>query len=238
MNVVAIIPAAGEGRRMDAVVKKQFLHLHGRPILSHTLGVFDASPEIDGVVLVVAAQQRQVLYEDILDPYPCDKLLRVVDGGQERQESVARGLDAVPPECGLVVVHDGVRPLLDMDLLGSVVRTARRHGAAIAAIPAGDTVKRGQEGLITETLDRENIWLAQTPQAFHTSLLRQAYEEAVRHQILGTDDASLVERLGVEVHLVSGSLENIKVTTPTDLLVAEGILAHRRQRQEALRSKE
>ena len=235
MNVVAIIPAAGEGRRMGAVVKKQFLHLNGVPILSHTLRVFDASPEIDGVVLVIAAQQRQVLNEEVLHPYPCDKLLRVVDGGRERQESVARGLDAVPLECELVVVHDGVRPLVDMDLLGSVVKTARQHGAAIAAIPAGDTVKRGQKGLVTETLERESIWLAQTPQAFHTSLLRQAYEEAHRHQVLVTDDAALLERLGVEVHLVTGSPENIKVTTPIDLVVAEGILAHRRQRTEGIK---
>lgn len=236
MNVVAIIPAAGEGRRMGGVVKKQFLHLDGIPILAHTLGVFDASPEIDGVVLVAAAQERNILDKEILASYPCDKLLRVVDGGRERQESVARGLDAVPQECDLVVVHDGVRPLVDTELLSSVVKTAQQHGAAIAAIPAGDTVKRGQRGLVTETLEREIIWLAQTPQAFHTSLLRQAYEEAYRHQVLVTDDAALIERLGVKVHLVTGSVENIKVTTPIDLVVAEAILAHRRQRAEENRS--
>lgn len=230
MNVIAIIPAAGEGRRMGATVEKQFLHLNGRPILSHTLRVFDASPEIDGVVLVVAAQQHQVLHEEVLDSYPCDKLLRIVDGGQERQDSVALGLDAVPRECELVVVHDGVRPLVDIDLLGSVVKTAHQHGAAIAAIPAGDTVKRGQKGLVTATLERETIWLAQTPQAFHTSLLRQAYEKALRDQVMVTDDAALVERLGVEVHLVPGSPENIKVTTPTDLVVAEAILTNREGR--------
>ena len=227
MNVIAIIPAAGEGQRMRTTVEKQFLHLNGMPILSHTLKVFDASPEIDGVVLVVAAQQHKVLHEEVLDTHPCAKLFRVVDGGRERQDSVACGLDAVPRECELVVVHDGVRPLVDIDLLGSVVKTAHQHGAAIAAIPARDTVKRGQEGLVTETLEREAIWLAQTPQAFHTSLLRQAYEKAVRDQVMVTDDAALVERMGVEVHLVPGSPENIKVTTPTDLIIAEALLAQR-----------
>ena len=227
MNVVAIIPAAGEGRRMGATVEKQFMHLNGTPILSHTLKVFDASPVIDGVVLVVAAQQHQVLHEEVLDSYPCDKLLRVVDGGQERQDSVALGLAAVPQECELVVVHDGVRPLVDMDLLGSVVKSAQQHGAAIAAIPAGDTVKRVRKGLVTTTLERETIWLAQTPQAFHASLLRQAYEKALKDQVMVTDDAALVERLGVEVHLVPGSPENIKVTTPTDIIIAEALLAQR-----------
>ena len=215
---------------MGAAVEKQFLHLNGMPVLSHTLKVFDASPEIDGVVLVVAPQQHQVLREEVLDTYPCDKLFRVVDGGHQRQDSVGCGLDAIPQECELVVVHDGVRPLVDIDLLGTVVRTAQRHGAAIAAIPAGDTVKRVQEGLVTETLERETIWLAQTPQAFHTSLLRQAYKKVLRDQIVVTDDAALVERMGVDVHLVHGSPENIKVTTPTDLVVAEAILAHRQGR--------
>ena len=215
---------------MGTTVEKQFLHLNGIPILSRTLKVFDASPDIDGVVLVVAAQQHKVLHEEVLGPHPCAKLYRVVDGGQERQDSVARGLNAVPGECDLVVVHDGVRPLVDIDLLGSVVKTAHQQGAAIAAIPAGDTVKRGQQGLVTETLERETIWLAQTPQAFHLTLLRQAYEKAFQDQVIVTDDAALVERLGVEVHLVPGSPENIKVTTPADLVIAEAILANREER--------
>lgn len=208
-------------------VEKQFLSLRGMPILAHTLKVFDQSPEIDGVVLVVAGQQRQALKEKVLGPYPCAKLLKVVNGGRERQDSVARGLEAVPPECELVVVHDGVRPLVSIDLLGSVLEAAHLHGAALAAIPAGDTVKRAEDGRVTATLDREAIWLAQTPQAFHASLFRRAYEEVASAQITVTDDAALVERLGVSVRLVPGSMDNIKVTTPTDLIVAEAILAYR-----------
>ena len=231
MRVVAIIPAAGEGRRMGGAVEKQFLQLQGVPVLAHTLGVFDNSPEVDDVVLVVAPQQRQALKEHVLGPYPCRKLIGVVDGGSERQESVASGLEAVPGDCELVVVHDGVRPLVSVDLLGAVLKAANEHGAALAAIPAGDTVKRAEESVVVETLKRETIWLAQTPQAFQASLLRSAYEKAFRDKIMVTDDAALVENLGVSVHLVPGSPENIKVTTPTDLVVAEAILAKREGRQ-------
>jgi 2-C-methyl-D-erythritol 4-phosphate cytidylyltransferase len=227
MRVVAIIPAAGEGRRMGGGVEKQFLQLQGIPILAHTLGVFDKSPEIDDVVLVVAPQQRQALKERVLGPYPCRKLFGVVDGGSERQESVASGLEAVPADCELVVVHDGVRPLVSVDLLGAVLKAANEHGAALAAIPAGDTVKRAKERVVLETLKREAIWLAQTPQAFQASILRSAYEKAFRDKIMVTDDAALVESLGVSVHLVPGSPENIKVTTPTDLVIAEALLAQR-----------
>ena len=231
MRVVAIIPAAGEGHRMGGTVEKQFLHLQGIPVIAHTLGVFDKSPEVDGVVLVVAPQQRQALKERILGPYPCRKLLEVVDGGSERQDSVARGLEAVPGDSQLIVVHDGVRPLVSVDLLGAVLKAANDHGAALAAIPAGDTVKRAKEEVVVETLKRETIWLAQTPQAFQANLLRLAYEKASRDKMMVTDDAALVESLGVSVYLVPGSPENIKVTTPTDLVVAEAILAHREGRQ-------
>ena len=227
MRVVAIIPAAGEGRRMGTEVEKQFLCLRGVPILAHTLKVFDQSPEVDSIVLVVSEQQRQALDEKVLRPYPCHKILQIVDGGRQRQESVARGLEAVPPECEMVVVHDGVRPLLSNELLASVLKSAQAHGAALAAVPARDTVKRGRDGIVAGTLERETIWLAQTPQVFQASLLRRAYAEAARANITVTDDAALVERLGVPVHLVPGSPDNIKVTTPSDLVIAEALLAQR-----------
>ncbi|UCG22245.1 MAG: 2-C-methyl-D-erythritol 4-phosphate cytidylyltransferase [Deltaproteobacteria bacterium] len=227
MRVVAIIPAAGVGRRMGSAVGKQFLHLRGIPILAHTLKVFDQSPEVDGIVLVVAPQQRQALATEVLGPHPCEKVLQVIDGGPERQDSVANGLRAIPLECELVAVHDGVRPLVSIDLLEAVLEVARHHGAAIAAIPAGDTVKQAENQKVVATLERETIWLAQTPQAFHTNLLRRAYDKAAQDGVVVTDDAALVERIGVAVHLVRGSSENIKVTTPSDLIVAEAILAGR-----------
>ena len=227
MRVVAIIPAAGQGRRMGESIEKQFLSLRGIPILARTLRVFDQSPEVDGVVLVVAARQRTALQGKVLEPYPSEKLLRIVDGGPERQDSVARGLEAVPSECELVVVHDGVRPLISVDLLGSVLDAAKIHGAALAAIPARDTVKRAEGEVVVATLKREELWLAQTPQAFHTTTLKRAYEQAALTKTTVTDDAALVERLGVSVHLVPGSPDNIKVTTPDDLILAEALLAQR-----------
>jgi 2-C-methyl-D-erythritol 4-phosphate cytidylyltransferase len=227
MRVVAIIPAAGAGRRMGSAMEKQFLHVRGVPILARTLRVFDQSPKVDGIVLVVAPQQRQALESEVLGPHPCEKLLRVIDGGPERQDSVANGLGAIPLECELVVVHDGVRPLVSVDLLEAVLEAAQLYGAAIAAIPAGDTVKQAENQKVVATLERETIWLAQTPQAFHANLLRRAYEKGARDRVVVTDDAALVERIGGAVHLVRGSPENIKVTTPSDLVVAEAILTQR-----------
>ena len=227
MRVVAIIPAAGAGRRMGSAVDKQFLPLRGIPILAHTLRVFEQSPEVGGIVLVVAPQQRQALEREVLVPHPCDKLLRVIDGGPERQDSVANGIRAIPPDSELVVVHDGVRPLVSVELLKEVLEAAHHHGAAIAAIPAGDTVKQAENQKVVATLKRETIWLAQTPQVFHADLLRRAYEKAARDRVSVTDDAALVERIGAAVHLVRGSPENIKVTTPSDLVVAEAILTQR-----------
>ena len=227
MRVVALIPAAGQGRRLAVAVAKQYLVVGGMPILARTLRAFNNNPLVDGIVLAVGAGQLEALEGTVLGPYPCHKLLQVVAGGIERQESVARALDAVPAECEVVVVHDGVRPLVTHDVLTAVIETAQESGAALAAVPARDTVKQVQGRVIQATLDRESIWLAQTPQAFSADLIRRAHLVAARDGIRGTDDAALVERLGVAVKVVLGSEENIKVTTAADLVVAEAILAAR-----------
>jgi len=226
-RIVAIIAAAGQGRRLAAAVAKQYLSVGGMPILARTLRIFDENPLVGGIVLAVGADQREALEERVLCSYPCRKLLEVVPGGAERQESVARALEAVSPRCEVVVIHDGVRPLLSQGLLTAVIEAARRSGAAVAAVPARDTVKDVEAGLVRATLDRSRIWLAQTPQAFFTDLIRRAHEAAAREGIQGTDDAVLVERLGASVEIVPGSEENIKVTTAADLIVAEAVLAAR-----------
>ena len=227
MDIVAIIAAAGQGRRLAAAVAKQYLSVGGMPILARTLRVFDENPLVEGIVLAVGADQREALEETVLRSYPCRKLLQVVTGGVERQESVGRALEAVSPGCEVVVIHDGVRPLLSQELLTAVIQSARRSGAAMAAVPARDTVKEVEAGVVRATLDRSRIWLAQTPQAFFTDLIRRAYEAAAREGIQGTDDAALVERLGISVEVVPGSEENIKVTTAADLVFAEAVLAAR-----------
>jgi 2-C-methyl-D-erythritol 4-phosphate cytidylyltransferase len=212
---------------LTAAVEKQFLLLGGIPMLARTLEVFDKTPLVDGIILAVGDKQRQTLEDVVLGPHPCRKPLRMVAGGLERQESVSRALQILPNECELVIIHDAVRPLLTSDLLILVVEAAWRHGAALAAIPSRDTVKSVKQGRVAATLNREVIWLAQTPQAFRAGLIRQAHEQAVRDQVTATDDATLVERLGVPVYVVPGSEENIKVTTWSDLAVAEAILACR-----------
>lgn len=227
MRIVALIAAAGQGRRLPAAVAKQYLPVGEMPILARTLRVFDENPLVEGIVLTVGADQREALEERVLRSYPCRKLLQVVTGGVERQESVARALEAVSPECEVVVIHDGVRPLLSQELLTAVIEAARGTGAAMAAVPARDTVKEVEAGVVRATLDRNRIWLAQTPQAFFTDLIRRAHEEAAREGIQGTDDAALVERLGISVAVVPGSEENIKVTTAADLIFAEAVLAAR-----------
>jgi 2-C-methyl-D-erythritol 4-phosphate cytidylyltransferase len=226
-RIVAIIAAAGQGRRLAAAVAKQYLSLGEMPILARTLRVFDENPLVEGIVLAVGADQREALEQRVLRSYPCRKLVEVVPGGAERQESVARALEAVSPGCEVVVIHDGVRPLLSQQLLTTVIETARRSGAAMAAVPARDTVKEVEAGLVRATLDRSRIWLAQTPQAFSADLIRRAHEAAGRERVRGTDDAALVERLGASVEIVPGSEENIKVTTAADLMYAEAVLAAR-----------
>jgi 2-C-methyl-D-erythritol 4-phosphate cytidylyltransferase len=227
MRVVAIIPAAGQGRRLTVAVVKQYLAVGGMPILARTLRVLNANLLVDGIVLAVGAGQREALETIVLHPYPCRKLLQVVAGGVERQDSVARALDAVPAECEVVVVHDGVRPFVTDDLLTAVIEAAQESGAALAAVPARDTIKLVQGRVVRATLDRETVWLAQTPQAFSADLIRRAHGDATREGIRGTDDAALVERLGVAVQVVLGSEENIKVTTAADLVLAQAILAAR-----------
>lgn len=226
-RIVAIIAAAGQGRRLAAQVAKQYLSVGGMPILARTLKVFDENPLVEGIVLAVGVDQREAMDERVLRPYPCRKLLKVVPGGPERQESVARALEAVSPGCEVVVIHDGVRPLLSQELLTAVIEAARRSGAAMAAVAARDTVKEVEAGLVRATIDRSRIWLAQTPQGFFTDLIRRAHEAAAREGIQGTDDAVLVERLGLPVEIVPGSEENIKVTTAADLIFAEAVLAAR-----------
>ena len=225
--VWAVVPAGGRGLRMGR--KKQGLPLFGRAVLRWTLDVLEATPEVTGVVVAVppedvASWQRRLS--------ACTKVRAVVAGGTERQESVARGLAAVPAAAGWILVHDGVRPCITPALVTRVVAAAREHEAAIAALPMGETLKRGADGWVKDTVDREGLWAIQTPQAFRADLLREAHRRAAAEGILGTDEAALVERLGVPVRLVPGLPGNVKITRPDDLPLARALLrAGRRSRR-------
>jgi 2-C-methyl-D-erythritol 4-phosphate cytidylyltransferase len=223
MNV-AIIPAAGQGRRMGGGRAKQFLELDGEPVLVHTLRRFDACPSIDSVVVALPEGEAAAFLQTAARA-GIRKVARVVAGGAERQESVARALACVRPETArVVVVHDGVRPFVTPVQIAEVTNRAATAGAAILAVRASDTVKEVDELGVVRTLDRARIALAQTPQAFRYEWLRDAYERARREGWEVTDDASLVERAGYRVEIVEGSPFNLKITRPDDLALARFIL--------------
>jgi 2-C-methyl-D-erythritol 4-phosphate cytidylyltransferase len=237
MSVVAVIPAAGIGSRLGGGVPKQYLLLAGMPVLARTLAAFETSAAIQAIVVVAPPGDESRCRALAVEPYGWRKVLAVVPGGAARQDSVARGLDAAGADASIVVVHDAARPLVSGDLIGRVVRAAGVSGAALAALPVVDTLKRriGTSDVIT-TVDRDGLWAAQTPQAFRVGLLREAVTRARADGFVGTDDASLVERLGVPVTLVEGEPDNFKITRPEDLARAEEILAMRSTR--ALRAAE
>lgn len=243
LKVTAIIPAAGSGLRMKGKVPKQFLLLDGLPILVHTLKALELASKIDEVILVVPEAQISFCQTEIVNKYNLKKISKVIPGGEQRQDSVYEGLRAVSPDTDWVMVHDGVRPFVTQEMIESAIETAKKaKDGAVVAIPMRDTPKevssdlptaclpdrQGQAGQITRTLDRQRLWLAQTPQVFRRLLFLRAHEVARSQGIYGTDDAALVERLGGCVRIVLGSEENIKVTTPADLKLAEAIIATRR----------
>ncbi len=232
MKVAAIIAAAGLGRRMQKDIPKTYLPLAGKPILIHTLEVFERVPEVHEVLVVVHPEDLEFCQEEILAPHPLKKVLRVVPGGKERQDSVYNALKVLKresEELEVILVHDGVRPLVPPSLVGRVVTAARRHGAAILGIPCQDTLKRvNSRREVLDTVDRQQLWQVQTPQAFRTALLWRAYQEAMSRGLYATDEAGLVEALGQPVVVVPGSPLNLKITTQDDLKIAEAFLACKR----------
>ncbi|MFH7326526.1 2-C-methyl-D-erythritol 4-phosphate cytidylyltransferase [Desulfurivibrio sp. C05AmB] len=230
-DCAAIIAAAGSGTRMGGGMPKQFLELAGAPLFIHGLRAFAAVPEILRTVVVSKAEYLEATREILARHGFADTL--VVNGGETRQDSVARGLaalSALPQNFALVAVHDGARPLVNPDLIRRCLAAATAHGAAIAAVPVKDTLKREQAAaparpLVAATVAREGLWQAQTPQVARFSLLQEALSAAAAAGFSGTDEASLLERTGCSVALVPGSAANLKVTLPEDLALAAALLA-------------
>ncbi len=217
MATYAIIAAAGQGLRMNLPRPKQFLPLGDRPLLAHTARTFLDTPLIDGLVLVVPPHCLESARKLIAPHLGGTKPVYWARGGKERQDSVYNGILAAPGDCRWLVVHDGARPLVSAALVKRTCLAARETGAAICGLPATDTVKRVDDGVVSATLRRDSIWLVQTPQVFARDVLLEAYRQAAARAFLGTDDASLVERTGVEVRMVEGERSNIKVTNVEDL---------------------
>ena len=221
----AVIVAAGSARRMEGV-DKVLAPLGELPVLVHTLYAFQDCPAIHEIV-VVAREDLVVDVGRLCKDFNLDKVRKVIVGGQERIHSVQAGLREVDPEAGLIAIHDGARPLVTQEIIRDTVARAALTGAVAPAIPLTDTVKRTEDGLVVETVDRSQLWAVQTPQVFEAGLIRGAIQKAMEDGELLTDDCGAVERLGMRVTLTSGSRENIKITTPLDLILGEAILQAR-----------
>jgi len=222
-----VIPAAGQGKRMEAGCNKQFLFLQGRPVLAHTVSLFEESEYVSEIVIAGAVSDLSRL-EDMVSEYGFTKVTAIVRGGTERQDSVYAGIQALSSAVGRVVVHDGARPLLSLREFHRFLGETEGFAAAVMGIPLQDTVKRIDDaGKVLETLPREVLRAIQTPQIFERSLLEEAHRRSATEGYYGTDDATLLERLGYSVRVAAGSAENIKITLPEDLWLAEQILARR-----------
>lgn len=224
-KVVAIVVAGGAGRRMKGDVPKQFLLLDGRPIVDLAIDALAASPQIDGILIALPPS----LPEEVKDTFRGrPKVIGVVDGGEERQDSVENALAAVPPGTEVLLVHDAVRPFVSLKLLEQCVALAREHGAVVPVVPLRDTVKGWDRAKKTlTTVDRSLLFRAQTPQAFRSDILQEAYAKAKAVGRRGTDDASLVEAAGYPVMPIPGEEANLKITVPEDLHMAEGMIGGR-----------
>lgn len=222
-----ILPAAGFGARMKSDRPKQFLELAGEPVLIRTVKAFLDCPQIHRIALAVAADRHDQVNTLLRRHIPSDEIARILlaRGGATRQQSVQSGLDALPEDIELILVHDGARPLIDTDLIEDCLEGIREHGAVIAAVPVNDTLKQVDDNdTIVRTIDRTGLYRAQTPQGARRHLLEQAYRMAEKHDFTGTDEASLLEHAGISVVIVSGAEQNIKITRPGDLNIARSLI--------------
>jgi 2-C-methyl-D-erythritol 4-phosphate cytidylyltransferase len=216
MKIYAIIPSGGLGKRVNSPLPKQFLKSNGKEIIAYTLEIFQNSDLIDGIIV---ATQKDFFYllEDIKLKYSISKLIKITEGGKERQDSVFNALKSTPAgKDDLVVVHDAVRPLLSQNILSTAVETAKKYGSVVVAIKAKDTLINGDES-VQSYIDRKKIYYAQTPQVFRYDILFEAMIKAEEDKFIGTDESILVHRLGYEVKIVEGSYLNFKITNIDDL---------------------
>lgn len=233
MKNTAIVLAGGRGSRMKSETPKQYLLIDGKPVLYYSLNVFQKCSRIDEIILVCGRDDIEKCQRDIVDYYGFSKVRRVVPGGQERYHSVYEGLKAAE-ECGYILIHDGARPFIDEAMLNRILDELPVCRACVVAVPVKDTIKLSNDkGYVEQTLPREKLWSVQTPQSFEYQLIRQAYDELARRRVQEikiTDDAMVLEYIsGIPVKLIEGSYENMKITTPEDLLLAEIVLSHRKK---------
>ena len=222
--VTAVFPAAGSSKRMGGGINKNLLELAGEPVLLRTLKTFSKVERINFLIVVVAAHEVETV-EGLLRGSKVLKPWQVTIGGSERQYSIANGLKLLPDDAQIVLVHDAARPLVTVQTINDVIDAAEQFGGAIAAIPEKNTIKViDAQGFVKHTPPRAELVSVLTPQGFRREILLRAYDKAAEENFLGTDDSSLVERLGVRVKVVAGGYQNIKITTPEDIRIAETFL--------------
>lgn len=235
-QTAAIVLAAGQGKRMQSAVAKQFLLLNNEPVVCHSLRAFEES-DVETIILVTGADEIEYCREEIVRKYGFKKVSAIIAGGKERYHSVYEGLcalDGMLAEDGIVLIHDGARPMITQEIIVRTIDAAEEHGACVAAMPVKDTIKVADaNGFAAMTPDRSTLWQIQTPQTFHYGLVYGAYKKLLSDESYQkgiTDDAMVVESMcGDRVKLVEGSYENIKVTTPEDMFVAELFLKRREE---------
>ncbi|MGE6379703.1 2-C-methyl-D-erythritol 4-phosphate cytidylyltransferase [Peribacillus muralis] len=222
-----VIPAAGQGKRMKAGKNKLFIELSGIPIIVYTIRVFEEDPNCREIILSINPAETDH-FKQLIATYGIKKVKGLVAGGSERQQSVYNGLQHAGEE--IVLVHDGARPFIDQGQISELTLAASLHGGAVIAVQVKDTIKKATGNKILETVERSSLWAVQTPQAFRVSTLKRAHELAEAEAFLGTDDASLLERINEQVVIIEGNYDNIKITTQEDLYFAEAIL-HKQKRK-------
>lgn len=227
MEYVVVLPAAGSGKRMGAGQNKLFLKLRSIPILIHTLRVFEQDSTCTEIWLAVKPEERETI-QRMLEEFNITKVKGMPNGGAERQHSVKACVQA-SVGANLILVHDAARPFIEPKVIKELTKCASETGAAIAGVKAKDTMKKVHNGMIEETIDRDQLWMIQTPQAFRYDILATAHKQAEQDEFLGTDESMLVERLGLPVHIVESTYDNVKMTTQEDLLIGEAILQKREQ---------
>ena len=221
----AVIVAAGSGVRMNGI-NKLFSVLDGKPVLFHTLTAFEKSPLIDEIVIVSKTEEIFEISE-LVKEYGFKKVTKVIRGGDRRQDSVLSGLLEVSAKSELSAIHDGARPLVTEKVISAALKAAQEHNAAAPAVPVKDTVKVVKQGIIQSTPTRSELYAVQTPQVFKTDIIKAALTDAISAKVELTDDCMAIERLGLTVKITEGDYENIKITTPTDLVIAEAIMRER-----------
>lgn len=224
-KISAIIVAAGKGIRLDKHIPKQYMVLNGKMILTRTLEVFLSCSSIDEIMLVIPPGDCDIVRTSVIQNLNNNIPIRLIEGGTTRQQSVYNALLALDSKTKLVVIHDGARPLLKLDTLQNAIASALNLGAVVVGVPVKDTIKETNDNKeIIGTPKRESLWVAQTPQIFTFDLISEAYRKALNDEYSGTDDSSLVERLGHKIYMQFGSYSNIKITTKEDLAMAEKLI--------------